>query len=47
MEMDLEYQTDSNCKGFVDEYSNFSIVSGKEKNIRAEGDRARVDATCV
>ena len=46
MEMDLEYQTDVNCKSFADEneYENFSIVSKYEKEIRATGDRARVDA---
>jgi hypothetical protein len=44
MEMDLEYQTDANCKGFVDEYSNFSITTSYEKQIRAQGDRERVDA---
>jgi hypothetical protein len=44
MEMGLDYHQDSKLCNFVDEYSNFTIVSGKEKDIKVEGDRARVDA---
>jgi ABC-type sugar transport system ATPase subunit len=48
MEMDLEYQEDNNFRGFVEDdeqFSNLSIVSKKEKNIRTEGARERVDVT--
>ena len=48
MEMDLEYQNDTNFRGFVEDdaqFSNLSIVSKKEKNIRTEGARERIDAT--
>jgi hypothetical protein len=44
MEMGIDYHDDSQFSGFVNENITYSNITGKEKDIRAEGDRARVDA---